>query len=92
MAKTLAGRGDGAAHMEMNFHDLRLGNIGVGPNGPINPEVRFLVGNHAHGTVWCAGTQFMVIWYVQVIDFITLCPFREAPVFDLFFYDLFCQL
>jgi hypothetical protein len=65
VAKALAGLGDIDSFMEKSYHDLRIAPYEVGSNIPINPEVRFLVVNHASGTVWSAGNQYIAIWYVQ---------------------------
>lgn len=58
----MSGVGDGASYMEKSYIELRIRNVGVGPNGPIAPEVRFLVADHANGRVWCGGAQYIAIW------------------------------
>ncbi|CAM6081680.1 unnamed protein product [Calypogeia fissa] len=63
VAKALTGVGDCASLMEKSYYNLSIGIVGATPNGPtISPEVRFLIGDHAHGRVWCAGSQYTVIW------------------------------
>ncbi|KAG6557250.1 hypothetical protein Mapa_001177 [Marchantia paleacea] len=72
VAKAMSGVGDGASYMEKSYIELRIRNVGVGPNGPIAPEVRFLVADHANGRVWCGGAQYIAIWDARTRDFVRM--------------------
>ncbi|KAL2634417.1 hypothetical protein R1flu_005896 [Riccia fluitans] len=72
LAKAMSGVGDGASHMEKAYVEPRVRNVGVGPNGPVSPEVRFLVSDHASGRVWCGGAQYIALWDAKTRDLIRM--------------------